>query len=339
MDQKYKYLKYKSKYSQLKKQTGGENNNNILLESQTKKFAESLKDVTPIYKLDPTGARNALNKMQEDRSYLSMVDTEDFTISSETVSVPITIFRPKNNKNILKAAMFFHGGGWVMGNKQTHGRLISEIVIGANIAIVFIDYTLAPDAQFPTQINQCYLATQYISTNAGAHNLDASKLIVMGDSVGGGMATAIALISTQNDGPKIYRQMLFYPVIDATMKTESYKKYKNGPWLSKMSMEWFFDAYAPDKNVRSNILISPLNATPEQLKNLPDGLVIVDENDVLRDEGKEYAHKLMDSGVVVIAVEYLGTHHDFLMLDSLKDTPVSINARNLIINYIINALQ
>ena len=338
MNFKPKYLKYKSKYLSLKGQSGGSNHDD-LLESQTKNFIASLKNTTPIYKLTPTEARDVLNKIQSDESYKSMVDMEDLNIQIENENISITIFRPKNNKNVLPAIMYFHGGGWILGNKQTHGRLVSEIAVGANVAIVFVNYTLAPEAKYPIQLRQCYLATKYIGANGKKHNLNVNKLIVAGDSVGGGLATVVTMLANEITEPKISYQILFYPVTDSLMNTISYQEYYDGPWLTKAAMEWFFNAYESDLERRRYVNISPLTASKKQLRNLPPTLIITDENDVLRDEGEIYAHKLMQAGVEVIAIRYLGTIHDFLMLDPLKNTPAVKSALKLTINQIKDILS
>lgn len=355
MDYRHKYYKYKSKYLNFLKQNGGsdvickqkvlsfplknESNHDDPLEIQTKNFIDSLKNSTPIYKLEPGEARKVLNKIQSDESYKSIVDTEDLDINIENESISITIFRPKNSDDTLNAMMYFHGGGWILGNKQTHGRLVSELAVGANIAVVFVNYTPAPEGKYPIQLIQCYLATKYISMNGEKHNIDATRLIVAGDSVGGNMATVVTMLDKNSSKPKISYQILLYPVTDASMSTESYNTYKDGPWLSRAGMEWFFDAYEPDKNKRSDITISPLNATIDQLKNLPPGLIITDNNDVLRDEGELYAQKLTQAGVKITAIRYYGTTHDFLMLDPLKDTPAAVCAKKLIIDHIKQILN
>lgn len=310
----------------------------IILEDGTKKFIDSLKDAPPIYKLKPTDARDVLNKIQSDKSYKSLVDIENCDINMDDKKISITIFRPKGNNNVLHTVIYFHGGGWVLGNKQTHGRLISEIVTRANVAVVFVNYTPAPDKQYPVQLTECFLATKYISENGEKHNVKQNNLILAGDSVGGNMVAAVLFQAKRDLAliPKIGYQILMYPVTDAKMSTESYNKYKDGPWLTKASMEWFFNNYAPDVKTRSVITISPLNASIDQLIDLPPGLIITDENDVLRDEGEAYAHKLMQAHVNIVAVRFLGTVHDFMMLDPLKDTPAVINARKMVIDHIRN---
>jgi acetyl esterase len=160
-------------------------------------------------------------------------------------------------------------------------------------------------------------------------NLDASRLAVVGDSVGGNMATVVAMLAKQRGGPRITYQVLFYPVTDANFETASYREFADGPWLTKAAMKWFWDAYAPDVATRKNPTASPLQASLDELHGLPPALVITDENDVLRDEGEAYADKMMQAGVSVTAVRYLGAIHDFVMLNPISDTTEARSAIRL----------
>lgn len=275
----------------------------------------------PIYKLSFAEARNVLDSLQSQPIEKLPAEIEDHTIpGGPTGDISIRIIRPEESHEILPVVMFFHGGGWVLGNKNTHDRLVREIANGADAAVVFVDYTPAPDAQYPTQIEQAYFATSYIAEQGERFNLDPSRLVVVGDSVGGNMAAVVTLLAAERGGPTIDYQVLFYPVTDAGMNTSTYQQYADGPWLTKPAMEWFWNAYAPDANTRNDWRLSPLRAPLELLSNVPPALIIIDENDVLRDEGEAYARRLMQAGVDVIAVRYLGMIHDFVMLNPVADT-------------------
>ena len=156
--------------------------------------------------------------------------------------------------------------------------------------------------------------------------VDPLRLAVAGDSVGGNMAAAVTLMAKQRRRPKIGFQVLFYPVTDAGFDTVSYARFADGPWLTKRAMEWFWDAYLPDPAARKQPTATPLNASLDQLASLPEALVIVAENDVLRDEGEAYARKLSNAGVRVTSTRYNGTIHDFVMLNALADTPATRGA-------------
>jgi acetyl esterase len=225
--------------------------------------------------------------------------------------------------------MYFHGGGWVLGDKDTHDRLVREIANGANAAIVFVNFMPSPEAKYPIPIEEAYTATKYIAENGIKFSLDTSKLAVAGDSVGGNMAAAVVLLAKERGGPKIDYQVLFYPVTDANFETKSYQQFATDIWLTREAMKWFWDNYLPDKEARKQPTASPLQASIDQLKGQPPALIITDENDVLRDEGEAYAHKLIQAGINVTAVRYLGTTHDFVMLNALAGTPATCSAVGL----------
>jgi acetyl esterase len=171
------------------------------------------------------------------------------------------------------------------------------------------------------QIEQAYAATKWVAEHGAALRIDPARLAVAGDSVGGNLTAAVTLMAKQRGGPRLAFQVLFYPVTDADFGTASYTAFANGPWLTKPAMEWFWNAYLPDVAARKQITATPLSATLEQLAGLPPALVIVDENDVLRDEGEAYARKLIQAGVPVTSTRYNATIHDFVMLNALAETP------------------
>ena len=168
------------------------------------------------------------------------------------------------------------------------------------------------------------LPTKWIAQNGKTVNVNASRLAVAGDSVGGNMAAAVALLAKERDGPPIRFQLLFYPVTDANFETSSYMKYQEGYWLSREAMKWFWDNYVSNQTNIKEPTVSPLRASIDRLRGLPPTLIINGEFDVLRDEGEAYAHKLMGAGVQVTAVRYHGTIHDFVMLNALSDTPAAV---------------
>ena len=194
-----------------------------------------------------------------------------------------------------------------MGDSRTHDRLISEIAAGARVAVVFVDYDRAPECQFPVAIEQAYAATKYVVDQAASLQLDPNRLAVVGDGVGSNMATVVALMAKQRRGPKIDLQILLYPVTDANFQSGSYRRFADGPRLTRAAMEWAWNAYLPGATKRYDVRATPLNATVDELRALPDALIIVAENDVLRDEGETYVRKLSDAGVRVTAVRYNGT--------------------------------
>jgi acetyl esterase len=302
------------------------------LDPQTSTFLKSLaeRNDPPIYTLTPQKAREVLNNLQESIVDILPAHVQEIEIpDKEWGPIKARIIRPQLAKGKLPVIMFFHGAGWVLGNADTHDYIARTLAREAQAAVVVVEYSLAPEKQFPTQIEQAYAATKYIAKNARKFNLDSNRFAVVGDSVGGNMAAVVTLMAKQRGGPKIDYQVLLYPVTNDNFENESYNKFADGYWLTKKAMEWFWDSYAPNLEDRNNILASPLKATIEQLRNLPPALIITNENDVLRDEGEAYAHKLMRAGVPVTAVRYIGAIHDLVLLAPLKNTAAAQSALNL----------
>jgi acetyl esterase len=316
------------------------NKDKILLEPTTAAFVKKLAAAgsPPLYTLPLQQARDVLEQLQAGPVEKLKADIEDLLIpGGPQESISVRIIRPPDVKTKLPIVMYFHGGGWILGSKDTHDRLVRQLAHGAQAAIIFVNYTPSPEAHFPIPIEEAYAATNYFATHGDTYNLDSKRIALFGDSVGGNMATVVALLAKERKGPKIDLQVLCYPVTDASMSTPSYQEFADGPWLTKAAMAWFWDAYEPDKKARMQPHASPLYASLEQLRGLPPALVITDENDVLRDEGEAYAHKLMDAGVDVTAVRYLGTMHDFLLLNAISQTPAPRSARTLACGVLKNA--
>lgn len=274
----------------------------------------------PLYTLTPVAARKVLDDLQATPVTKLPVKLEDLSLQTEVGAVPVRIVRPPTKSILLPGIIYLHGGGWILGNEHTHDRLIRDIACGTEAVVIFVKYTLSPEARFPIALDQAYSVATYIARHGVSLGVDPTRLAIAGDSVGGNMATACCLLSKQYQAFEFKYQALLYPVTSANMNTGSYKTYANGPWLTAKAMAWFWDAYEPNLGQRQEILLSPLNATLEQLSGLPPTLVITDENDVLRDEGEAYAHKLMQAKVPVKAIRMLGTIHDFAMLNALANS-------------------
>lgn len=295
----------------------------IIMEPIIQEFLDYVNamEVPPIYELSPADARNVLQKFQDIDVNKLPAEVEDIKIPSTSGGeISLRIFRPLNCSSKLPTVVYFHGGGWILGDKNTHDRLVREIAVGAQAVVILVNFSRSPEARYPVAIEEAYEATKYVFENAEALNLDSSKLAVAGDSVGGNMATVVTILAKERRGPKIDYQVLFYPVTAANFKTESYNTFAKGYWLTKEAMKWFWDAYLPDVEARNKYTVSPLLAYVEQLQSLPPALVITNEYDVLRDEGEAYAHKLMEAGNEVTAVRLLGTIHDCLLLNALAES-------------------
>jgi len=214
----------------------------------------------------------------------------------------------------------------VFGNAHTHDRLIRELAVGAQAAVVFPNYSLSPEAKYPTAIEENYAVVQWVVEHGAAHGLDPARLAVAGDSVGGNMPAAVTLMAKARGGPRIHQQLLFYPVTDASFDTASYHQFATGYFLRRDAMLWFWDQYTSDPRERAQSTASPLRATIEELRGLPPALVITAEADVLRDEGEAYANKLRQAGVRTTAARFQGIIHDFVMLNALATTAAARGA-------------
>jgi acetyl esterase/lipase len=314
------------------------NNATLVLESAARALADSLaaSDGPPLYTLSPQDARAVLGQAQSGAVVMPPAVVEPHTIpGGPDGEISITIVRPSEVNGSLPAVVYTHGGGWVLGNFATHERLVRNLTVRSGAAFVFVNYTPSPEAHYPIAIEQVYGTVDWVARRGAELGLDGARLAVAGDSVGGNMTAAVTLMAKERGGPEIRYQALLYPVTDASFGTETYTTFANGPWLTRNAMEWFWDAYAPDRARRQEPTASPLQASLEQLRGLPPTLVITDEADVLRDEGEAYARKLVAAGVDVTAKRYDGVFHDFMMLNALAET----NAARAAVTQTARALQ
>jgi acetyl esterase/lipase len=294
------------------------------IESNVKAFLNALNSGNgkPLEELSPKDARAVLTGAQESVKF----DYSDITVSEKSITqdgltIKLDIVKPAHAKSVLPVFMFFHGGGWVLGDFPTHERLVRDLVVESGAAAVFVNYTPSPEAHYPIAINQAYAATKWVAEHGNEIGVDGKRLAVAGNSVGGNMAAVVSLMAKDKKGPEIKLQVLLWPVTDASFETESYNKYATGRFLTKNMMVWFWDNYTTDLNARKEIYASPLQAATEQLKGLPPAVVETAENDVLRDEGEAYARKLDEAGVKVTAVRYNGMIHDWGLLNPLATVP------------------
>ncbi|PUZ27786.1 Acetyl esterase/lipase [Chitinophaga costaii] len=299
------------------------------LESHVKSFLNVLNAGTgkPMEQLSPKDARAVLTGAQQSvKVDLSGITVTEKTINADGQSVKIHIVKPANANGTLPVFMFFHGGGWVLGDFPTHERIVRDLVVHSGAAAVFVDYTPSPEAHYPVAINQAYAATKWVAAHGSEIGVDGKRLAVAGNSVGGNMAAVVALMAKDKQGPAIKLQVLFWPVTDANFDDASYTSFATGRFLTRNMMIWFWDNYTTDANERNQVYASPLRATTEQLKGLPRALVQTAENDVLRDEGEAYARKLDEAGVKVTATRYNGMIHDWGLLNPLATVPGSQSA-------------
>ncbi|WP_460062703.1 alpha/beta hydrolase [Streptomyces sp. YKOK-I1] len=311
-----------------------------VLEPEAAAFAEATANPPYLFDLPPAEGRKAVDEVQSGDIAKPAVDEEWITVEGgPTGSVRARIVRPAGAGGALPVIFYIHGAGWVFGDAHTHDRLVRELAVGAEAAVVFPEYDLSPEVRYPVAIEQNFAVARWVVQEGASKGLDGARIAVAGDSVGGNMAAALTLMAKERGGVPLVRQVLFYPVTDASFDTASYRQFAEGYFLRRDGMQWFWDQYTTDAGERAQITASPLRATVEQLKDLPPALVITGEADVLRDEGEAYANKLREAGVPVTAVRFQGIIHDFVMLNALRPTHAAEAAITLAVGTLRDALH
>lgn len=297
---------------------------NPKVEHRIREFLKALNSSggKPMETMTPAEARKVLVDVQASvRLELPACDIEAKTITQDGLKVSLTIVRPAGSRAVLPGFIFVHGGGWVLGDFPTHERFVRDLVADSGFTAVFVNYTPSPEAHYPMAIDQIHAATKWVAAHGDEIKVDGDRLAIVGNSVGGNMTAAVALMAKDKGGPKLKCQIMLWPVTDANFDTESYHEYADGYFLSRAMMMWFWDAYAPNPVRRREIYASPLQATVEQLKGLPPALIQVAGNDVLREEGLAYARKLDAAGVDVTSVRYESLIHDYGLLNAISQVP------------------
>lgn len=275
-----------------------------------------------IFQLPPEQGRKVLEEAQNTPVYKYPADIASNYINTGIWGkIPVYFVSPKDTdaKNII---FYIHGGGWVFGSFHTHEKLVRELCARTNSLVVFPEYTRSPEAKYPTAIEQCYSVLSHLSkiTKHQYPNISLHTLTVAGDSVGGNMAVALALMSEICKGPCIHKLLLYYPVTNACFDTPSYHQFAVNYYLYRAGMIWFWQQYTTCPQERNQITASPLRAGLNDLKYLPPTMIINGQADVLRSEGEAFGEKLCCAGVEVTALQIQETIHDFVMLNALDQT-------------------
>src|SRR3954463_7353302 len=294
--------------------------NIVVLEPASQALAEATAGPPFLYELSPAEARAVVDELQAGPIDKLPVEERWITVPAEVGDVRVRIVRPPDAVETLPVILYMHGSGWVLGNAGTHDRLVRELAVGTGAAVAFVEYDRSPEAQYPVALEQGYATARWIVREGAANQLDRNRIAVAGDSVGGNMTAALTLMAKERGDVRFVHQSMYYPVTDAAMDTGSYEQFAEGYFLTAKSMAWFWDCYCPELERRDEPFASPLRASDAQLAGLPPALVIVDEDDVLRDEGEAYASRLRKAGVAVTTVRYDGITHDFMMLNPLSET-------------------
>lgn len=240
--------------------------------------------------------------------------------------VMVRLLRPSGAQGRLPVVVAMHGGGWVLGSIDSHDRLARDIMQASGAAVAMVQYSLAPEARYPVALEECYGVAAWLAEHGGALGLDGSRLALAGDSSGANLAAAAAILAKRRGGPAVRCQALIYPVTDASCDSPSYRRFADGPNLTRQAMRWYWDQYAPDQDAKAQDTASVLGASLETLAGLPPALVVTAELDVLRDDGEAYARRLVQAGVEVHALRMVGALHGFAAHNALARTPATLSA-------------
>ncbi|MEI9989419.1 MAG: alpha/beta hydrolase [Rhizomicrobium sp.] len=271
-----------------------------------------------LHEIGPQAARAAMRASVFRGGETPIGRVENRTIPGPAGEIALRVYTPLGESaDVLPGLMFYHGGGFVIGDLDSHDDLSRCLANGSGCRVVSVDYRLAPEHPFPAAVDDSFAATRYVAAHASEFGIDATRLAVSGDSAGGNLAAVVCQLAKIAGGPRIAFQLLIYPVtqLGADAETRSMRENAKGYFLEKDSMDWFTRLYAPDAAHRSDPRLSPLLCT--DLSGLPPAYVVTAGFDPLRDEGRDYADKLDAAGVAVTYVNYPGMVHGFFSMRSL----------------------
>ena len=241
---------------------------------------------------------------------------ENHEIDGPQGSIPIRIYRPTNQQT-KAAIVYYHGGGWVGGDLDTHDVLCRALCQAAACSVIAVDYRLAPEHRYPAAAEDAYASYSWVYKNCEALDLDPKRIAVCGDSAGGNLATVVCLMARDCDHPLPCHQVLIYPIVDCNFDTPSYQEYAEGYSLTADGMKWFWQHYTQHESQSLQGYASPLKV--EDLSQLPPALVVLAEYDVLFSEGQQYAARLKQAGITTQLTTYPGMIHGFVSRVTLFD--------------------
>jgi acetyl esterase len=287
------------------------------LDAQSRAVLDELNKLPGLHTLSPAEGRRLFDQLFQTKGEPEPVgNVENRSIPGPAANIPVRIYTPEG-AGPFPMLVYFHGGGWVLGSLESWdapSRMLTNMI---GCIVVSVDYRLAPEHKFPKPLEDCYAATQWVADNAASINGDPARIAIGGDSAGGNLAAAVALMARDHGKPRIAYQLLVYPVTDAAMNTGSIDSCADGYLLTREMMAWFWKQYVRDSADRAHPYASPLRA--QNLRGLPPALVITAEFDPLRDEGEAYAARMREAGVPVTCTRYDGTIHGFFLMSSALD--------------------
>lgn len=296
----------------------------MTLDPQARTYLDKLDSLglPGFHTMPPEEARRLFRAMRGLAARPDPVDSARDIVTS--VTVPFRLYRPIGAADrILPCMVYYHGGGWVLGDVETVDNLCRRLANASGCAVASVAYRLAPEAKFPGPLEDCFEAARFVVADAEGLGLDPGRVAVGGDSAGGNLAASVCLMARGRDDLSIAYQLLLYPILDFAFETESYLGNSEGYGLSREMMIWYWDQYLARPEDGANPLASPWKA--EDLAGLPPALVVTAGYDVLRDEGRAYAARLRDAGVTVDLIHYPGMIHGFFqMADSFDQGKAAI---------------
>lgn len=292
---------------------------NVILEPEAEIVCDESVKCPRIYQLPPKEGRKVLEQIQNSPITLYSARIEKrFLDTGNWGNIPVYIVQPDEVQSNPNVILYMHGAGWVFGSYHTHEKLVRELASRTNCTVVFPEYSRAPEAQYPIALEQCYSILCKLPELV--HGMNPYTLTVAGDSAGGNLAAALSLLSKFRHGPRIQKQLFYYPVTNACFHTKTYCMFAFDYYLYREEMIWFWNQYTPSEKIRQEITVSPLQADLDQLRDLPDTMILNGEADVLREEGEAFANRLRIAGNQVTALRFQAIIHDFVMLNALDQT-------------------
>lgn len=289
------------------------------LDPQARAFLDTLaaSGVPPLHMLPVEVARQAMyNFIPLGGPPEAVAGVENRQVTGTGGAIPVRIYTPEGS-GPFPVLVFFHAGGYVIGNIETYDGVCRKLTNAAQCITVSVDYRLAPEHKFPAAVDDAYEATRWVAENCAAFNGDPKRVAVGGDSAGGCLTTVVSLLARDLGGPALVYQVLIYPTTDLRGQTASIEEMGDGYLLTREDMIYFTNHYLNSEDEKLDPRASPLLAP--DLRGLPPALVITGEFDPLRDEGEMYAARLKEAGVPVTATRYDGMIHLFLMMSGMMD--------------------
>ncbi|MFB7504509.1 alpha/beta hydrolase [Streptomyces broussonetiae] len=300
---------------------GGESRAAVVLDPVVRRLVTAAAAPPSLDDLGPDTARQALREAQVDRFEDFDVDAV-YRVASVGPSGLLGFWtvRPAGATGPLPTLLYVHGGRWTLGDAQTHARLISEVVRGAQVCAVVPEYSRTPEVRYPVALEECYELLTWAVSRADELGLDGRRVAVAGDCAGATLAAAVTMLAKSRGGPRLSAQLLYYPLTDSRCDSPSQRQFATGYLLTRRALRTYWARYVTDPALHDEPTASPLRARTEDLVGLPPALIVTAEADVARDEGEQYARNLCEAGVEASAVRFLGTVHDFVALHALDDS-------------------